>query len=333
MNATPSPSDAARVLRASPTCAVICTTDEAYLFPTLVAAIQARKHASPDAADILICHFGLTSHTEAIFGPICADSGIGLLFVAPATIEQASPMMSRLFLDRFIPARYTQFLYMDGDIQISRSLDPLIAAVVDPGCFLAVNDPMTFLLGDPGPLSRDLGAHLAGIGLTPGEAGRYFNTGVLRINRQGWNAIGERAWALTRGGARTYRFPDQDPLNIAGRAVHRPLSLAWNFPVFMRNAGLHTDIDPCVTHYMSSPKPWHGAFRPWTRQACRPYASMIARYPDLAPYRQRLTLRWQLHYRLLQTYKHYHEAWSWGRDGRRSRVLAYEAGSMLSGVR
>lgn len=330
MTGVPSPPDPARL--DGPACAVIFTTDETYLFPTLLAAVQARQHASRDKADILICHFGLDPRTEALFGPICAGEGICLLLVRADTIEQVSPMMARLFLDRFIPPQYTQFLYMDGDVQVGRSLDPLITATVEPGQFLAVNDPMTFLLGDPDRLSRGLAGHLASIGLSPGEAHRYFNTGVLRINRRGWNAIGEHAWALTREGAHTFRFPDQDPLNIAGRSVHAPLSLAWNFPVFMRNAGLHTVIDPCITHFMSSPKPWHGTFRPWNSRACQPYSSLIARFPGLAPFRQRLTVGRQVHYRLLQTYKYIEESSSWRRAVRRTRVMDYERNAALSNL-
>ena len=317
----------------APDCAIIFTTDEAYLFPTLISAIQARHHASHDKADVLICHFGLSPKAETVFGPLCAEAGISLLFVRPADVEHASPMMSRLFLDRFVPTRYAQFLYLDGDVQFSRSLDPLIAAPVAAGSFLAANDPMTFLMAVDDPLSRDLARHLAGIGLTADEASHYFNTGVLRINRDGWNAVGEHAWRLTRDGARTFRFPDQDPLNIAGRSCHVPLSLAWNFPVFMRNAGLHSAVDPCITHFMSSPKPWHGAFRPWDERACQPYRDIIARVPALEPFRQRLTLRGHLHYRLLQTYKHLSERRSWSQGARYARVMKYEREALLSQVR
>ncbi len=311
-----------------PACCVVFTTDQGYLFPTLVSAMQARRHASPAKADVLICHFGIEAAAERIFAEICAGEGIGLRAVDPATIEHATPMMSRLFLDRFLPARYTQMLYLDGDVQISRSLDPLIEADVAPGQFLAVNDPTTFLLADRDRQSRDLARHMAALGLTPRQAGRYFNTGVLRINRAGWEAIGQRAWALTRDRPPS-RFPDQDPLNLVATDCHVPLSLAWNFPIFMRNARVAAAIDPCITHFMSNPKPWHGAYPPWDARACAPYDAAIAAYPALARYRQTLSLRRRVHYRLLQTGKKLAESRAWGHGARRARILDYERWALL----
>jgi lipopolysaccharide biosynthesis glycosyltransferase len=312
-----------------PSCCIVFTTDLGYLFPTLVSAMQARRHVSQTKADVLICHFGVEDAAERLFADICAREGIGLLAVDPATIEHATPMMSRLFLDRFLPVQYQQILYLDGDVQISRSLDPLIEAEVAPGQFLAVNDPMTFLLADRDAQSLDLARHMAAMGLTPLQAGRYFNTGVLRINRTGWEAIGQRAWALTQNGPPS-RFPDQDPLNRVATDCHLPLSLAWNFPIFMRNARVEAAIDPCITHFMSNPKPWQGSYLPWDAQACAPYDDAITTYPALGLYRQALPLRRRIHYRLLQTAKKLLESRKWGYSARRARILEYENRVMLS---
>jgi hypothetical protein len=65
----------------TPPCCVVYTTDETYLFPTLVSAIQARRFASRAGADVLICHFGVSKSAEAVFAGICAQEGIGLLAV------------------------------------------------------------------------------------------------------------------------------------------------------------------------------------------------------------------------------------------------------------
>lgn len=37
-----------------PPCCIVYTTDREYLFPTLVSAIQARHHASPEKADVVV---------------------------------------------------------------------------------------------------------------------------------------------------------------------------------------------------------------------------------------------------------------------------------------
>jgi hypothetical protein len=185
----------------TPPCCVVYTTDETYLFPTLVSAIQARRFASRAGADVLICHFGVSKSAEAVFAGICAQEGIGLLAVDPRSVENATPMLSRLFLDRFVPDGYAQILYIDGDVRIVRSLDPLIGADVPDGHFLAANDPMTFMLPAADAQSRALAGHLASIGLAPAQAAAYFNTGEL-LQRVARNVPLSRSGPAQHGGRR-----------------------------------------------------------------------------------------------------------------------------------
>jgi lipopolysaccharide biosynthesis glycosyltransferase len=313
-----------------PSCCIVFTTDQGYLFPSLVSAMQARRHAGLAKADVLICHFGIDQQAQRVFAEVCAHEGIAMLAVDPTTIDNATPMMSRLFLDRFLPAQYEQILYLDGDVQINGSLDPLIEAVVPPGHFLAANDPTTFLLADRDRQSRDLSRHLAALGLSKQQAQHYFNTGVLRINRAGWDEIGQRAFKLTQRAAGPSRFPDQDALNVVAGDRRLPLSLAWNFPIFMRNVRVLSTINPIIMHFMSNPKPWHGIYPPWNAQACVPYEATIRSHPSLGPYRQTLSRQRQIHYRLLQTCKKIHETLSWGYTQRRGRILHYERSALLA---
>jgi lipopolysaccharide biosynthesis glycosyltransferase len=306
-------------------CCVVYTSDEAYLFPTLVSAIEARRFASPAKADVLICHFGISWQAETVFAGICAQEGIQLLAVAPHAIEGASPMLARLFLDRFLPARYAQILYVDGDTRITRPLDPLIEADVPDGRFLAANDPMTFMLGDADAQSRKLAAHLRSIGLGQHAADGYFNTGVLRIARAGWDGIGAHAWQLIRRRGAAFRFPDQDPLNVAAGDSRMPMSLAWNFPIFMRNARVEAAIRPCIYHFMSRPKPWQGRFAPWDADACVAYVDIARTYPELAAYNPALPAAQHARYIVQQLGKKVLESWSWGRSHRRDRILRHEA--------
>jgi lipopolysaccharide biosynthesis glycosyltransferase len=314
-----------------PSCCIVYTSDETYLFPTLVSAIQARRFAPADKADVAIFHFSISARAERDFAAVCAQLGILFLAVDPNTVEGASPMMARLLLNRFMPEQYSQYLYVDGDVHITRSLDQLIDAAVPAGRFLAANDPMTFMLTERGAQSRDFANHMESIGLGGGSADRYFNTGVLRINRAGWDEIGLEAWAIVRRNSRKFRFPDQDPLNIVSVERSMPMSLAWNFPIFMRNARVEGAIKPCIYHFMSSPKPWQGAFAPWGPAAHRPYLEMARRYPALAPYNRALPVKRWVRYQLQQAYKKIVETCSWGFGDRRDRILRYEARTMLAG--
>jgi len=189
---------------------------------------------------------------------------------------------------------------------------------------------MTFMLTDSSAQSRDFASHMEAIGLGAGRAAGYFNTGVLRINRAGWEETGLLAWQIAHRQSGKFRFPDQDPLNIAAVDSRMPMSLAWNFPIFMRNARVETAIKPCMYHFMSSPKPWQGIFAPWSSTAYAPYVEAVRRYPALAAYNPPLPLRRRLRYQLQQLYKQVTETCTWGLGERRHRILRYEAQMMLA---
>ncbi len=318
------PSRAAR-----PACAIIFTPDQTYLFPTLIGAIQARRFAAPEKADVLICHCGVSGAALNVFTRICEAEELRLIAVDKQAIDGADAITARLLLNRFIPKQYTQYLYIDGDVQITRPLDPLIDADVPAGQFLAANDPLTFMFPEHGVLSGELARHLRAIGLSPDQARSYFNTGVLRISAAGWEETGTRAWRLIRDNPGRFRFVDQDPLNMVAQDSRMPMSLAWNFPIFMRNAGVTAQIAPCITHFMSAPKPWQGAFAPWGAEVVRPYREALAKYPALAPYNPPFPLRRRARYQLQQFTKRAIETCLWGMSERHARILRYEARTSL----
>ena len=307
----------------APACCIAYTTDSTYLFPTFVSAMQARRHSSIHKADVVIFCFDITHEAHEAFGPACALENIRLIPVSSEVVGGQSAMLARLFLNDFAPAEYSQYLYLDGDTQVHGSLDPLIDAEVPAGHFMAVNDPMTFLLADGGPLSKNLGAHLASIGLTRGQALSYFNSGVLRINRDGWESVGMDSWLHFQESGKP-RFPDQDSLNVAAGNRRIPMSLTWNFPIFMKNSRVEASIKPRVTHFMSSPKPWHGTFAPWSAAASAPYADALATYPALGGFDTRMALHTRVFYHLQQRRKQIMETITWGFSARRSRILSYE---------
>ncbi len=307
-----------------PKCCICYTTDPAYLFPTFVSAVQARRHSSLSKADVVIFSFGADEATERDFAAACRVEGIGFESVSRSQIGGAPVMLARLFLTRFVAAQYSQFVYIDGDTQISGSLDPLIEADVPDGHFMAANDPMTFAVPGGGSHGRGISEHFAAIGIPPQQGCRYFNTGVLRINRMGWDEIGMAAWEMFQANHQAFRFPDQDVLNIAGGAKCIPMSLAWNFPIFMRNSRVETEIKPRIYHFMSNPKPWHGAFPPWGTNALTPYQEVVAKFPYLSRYRTHMSVPRQVKYHLQQRYKKVLETFTWGMSEKRHRILTYE---------
>ena len=265
-----------------PSCCVCYTTDPGYLLPTFVSAMQARQHASAAKADVAIFSIGGDSGSERAFARVCAAEGISFYPVAETAVEGAGAMLARLFLDRIAPDLYQQFLYIDGDTQIAGSLDLLLDADVPKGQFLAVSDPMTFSLRGSNRHARDLTAYFSSLGISVQHQQNYFNSGVIRFNRDGWAEIGRDSWDMFRALRGRSRFPDQDALNLVAMDRRITMSMAWNFPIFLRNAKVEPQIKPRIYHYMGSPKPWHGSFPPWGAAEYEPYLTVVRRYPELA---------------------------------------------------
>ncbi|MGB9151949.1 MAG: glycosyltransferase [Alphaproteobacteria bacterium] len=150
----------------------------------------------------------------------------------------------RLFLCEILKDVAEHVLYLDSDIVSVRAIPPfpelgeaVIAVVLDAD-------------------QEDRNTHINRPALTP-----YFNSGVMYINVQRWNANNTTNKTLDILGApNTFRFPDQDALNIvlADKVVW--LDEKWNR---MRNTASSIDELPADTvflHYAGD-KPWH-AWRP-----------------------------------------------------------------------
>jgi lipopolysaccharide biosynthesis glycosyltransferase len=307
-----------------PSCCICYTTDQAYLLPSLVSAVQARRYAATAKADVGIYCFGASREVERVFNYVCMAEGIKFFPIPMNAIEGENVMLARLFLTRFTPPEYDQLLYIDGDTQITGCLTPLLELQVPQGRFLAANDPMTFAISGRGKHDVTISGYLSSIGIPSGEATNYFNSGVLRINREGWEELGLGAWNLFQKLRENSRFPDQDALNIVGASRRIPMSLAWNFPIFMRNSRVENIIAPRIYHFMGSPKPWQGVFLPWGVTFYRPYVEVISKYPDLLNYLPVITLQTKIRYVIQQYYKKGLETVKWGLSDKRVRILNYE---------
>ncbi|MBF0877584.1 glycosyl transferase family 8 [Gluconobacter cerevisiae] len=306
------------------TCVCYCT-DRSYLFPTLVSALQARAHATPDIADIIIVCFDVDAATISIATSICDKNNIILFSRSGSDIDGAPAMLGRLYLDEILPENYKNILYVDGDTQVKSSLNEFLSCPPPEGRFFASADPMVFLLDDNSKAGEFVRNHFLGIGLNPEQSRQYFNTGVLYFNRSAWAVIAEQARTIIRSQNTMSRFPDQDILNIVGIERALPMSLSWNFPVFLFNARLENTIQPKIVHYMSQPKPWEGIFRPWKTGDYEPYPAFVAAYPEIAGLWKRGSLLRTVRYFAQQHYKCFCETRRWGHGALHAQILSYEA--------
>jgi lipopolysaccharide biosynthesis glycosyltransferase len=259
------------------------------------------------------------------FAAVCAAEGIQFSCINPEVTDHSHVAFSRLFLDSFVPKHYSQLLYIDGDTQINGSLDSLIMADVPPRHFLAATDPIAFQYSQVGQAPQKLRAYLKRLGLS--SIKHYFNSGVLRINRSGWSQIASQAYAFCSAtDKRQLHFWDQDGLNAVAATsdVRLPMSLKYNFPIFLRNCRVEQQLKPVIYHFMSNPKPWNGTFPPWNQSATLPYRELCRRYPAMGRYQPPFSPWQRARYMIQQRAKQLDESISWGLSWRRGEVLLYE---------
>ena len=311
------------------------------MLPVVVAAIQARKATTVPNAVVIITAIGLSSAQAGEYGKICDDNNVQLELVTREIFGDQNlnafvdaffsgskftfGALGRLFLDQLIDPVFDQLLYIDGDVHITGSLDPLITANVAQKSFLAAPDPKSFFVQGQGVTASRTRAYMRELGLSTSQYRNYFNSGVLRISRDGWKDIGLAAWDFLKSNPDRCVCHDQSALNAVGHNARAPLSLKWNFPPFYRYYGLLQSIDPRIVHYMSQPKPWNGTFQPWDEAAHQPYLDFIDRYPNIRADLRIFSDRERLKYTVWQNAKRLEESLHPRRRALvRSEVAVYE---------
>ena len=301
------------------------TIDEGYLLPTLLSASQLRRSLPTGLADVLVVCFGPVTAATRAAAAFSGEEGIGFLTV-PRQVLDGNPMLcARFFLPQLIDPSYRDILYVDGDTQVTGSLAPLLAHPLGSGQVLAVPDPMTVMIGSasgPWPARR---AYFRSIGIPDERQGAYFNSGVMRVSRTDWEALSRECLDLCRRSGERFTFRDQDALNLVVGSRAALASFRWNFPPFFMNFGAEDEIRPRLYHFMSNPRPWHGAFAPWGRAWHAPYAALAAARPDLGRSLKPLRGLRVYKYAAQQRLKRFHESRTWGTPAVRARIGALEA--------
>ncbi len=254
--------------------------DAGYLFPTLVSAIQARAAIAVSAADVVIFCVGHGGQELHRFEPICRERGIKLVSVPPSAIDHMPIMFGRFYLSRLLDPHYEAIVYIDGDTQVSGSLQPLVGADLEPNRFLAVRDPMSIMIDTQSRAWRKRRDYFRRIGIGEQGLSRYCNSGVLRFNRGDWDAMSRAALqtsarhdhglAVPRPGRAQPDIRERLPDDVV------PLELSELLPV-LRVAGPHHAEH--LSFHVESSRPWNGPFRPWGRAWYEPYLALANDYP------------------------------------------------------
>ncbi|MBN9128065.1 MAG: glycosyltransferase family 8 protein [Paenarthrobacter ureafaciens] len=130
---------------------------------------------------------------------------------------------ARLGLDSILPSNGERLLYVDADTLAVRSLHDYASVYLETnpiGAVLEVNAPT---VGNPRALQ---GYDRVGVD----GSQRYFNSGVLIIDRSPWRAghVGQRCLDFVKQNAAWIRYPDQDALNAVAGSDIFALDPSWN---------------------------------------------------------------------------------------------------------
>ena len=305
------------------------TVDEGYLVPTLLSASQLRRSLPQGSADVVVVCFGPASDITAAAETLCKRDGIGFILVPKAVLEGDPMICARFHLSAILHPDYQDIVYLDGDTQVAGSLEPLLTHAVASGEVLAAPDPMAVMIESdeaPWPARR---AYFDRLGMPAHRHARYFNSGILRFRRDDWEALSRECLKLCAERGGDFAFRDQDALNIVVGDRHRSISFRWNFPPFFMNFGAEVAIAPRVYHFMSNPRPWHGAFAPWGPAWHDPYVAFLEDNPALARSLRGIGRLRTVKYSAQQRYKRYVEARRWGVPAVRRRIADLEAAAVV----
>jgi lipopolysaccharide biosynthesis glycosyltransferase len=255
--------------------AVVLITDKNFVVPTIGAALSARSNISDKSIPIFIYITNSKNEQLDKLNKIVQPEGISISSASIPDLAKISAAefnkthvpvtaMARLWIDDLLDSKYERFLYLDGDLDITGSLDPLLRLPIPPGGFLAAPDLPMLIANDYGKSARLTRNYLKELGITNSSA--YFNDGVLLVDRGGWKKIAAEAWAYFKRYPNRCRYHEQSALNAVAGKRRGQLSLLWNYQSdFMAIADPRKwNIEPAIWHFTGYPKPWQAKAFPWS---------------------------------------------------------------------
>lgn len=270
--------------------AIVLISDRGYLVPTIGAALSARAHTSDAAVQVLVLLTASPVDEVEAVRACTAPFGVTVRAAEIAGLEElqaerygpahvSATTMVRLWLDELLEPSVERFLYLDGDIDIVGSLDPLLAQDIPRGGFLAAPDASWLIRSRIGAMARSKLPYLEALRVRPDQ---YFNAGVLLAERAGWAAIGRTARDFFARHRDLCRWQDQSALNATAGHLRGELSPVWNYQTEFMAVGdpRRWGCAPRIWHFTDFPKPWQAHLHPWTDPAfgadCRQGAALLA---------------------------------------------------------
>lgn len=275
------------ILAHDKTTLVVFVTDGGFLVPSLVAASQLLNQSIDEIADIIIYTVDvkpeiladLRKHNPRLrFEDMPAD-----LFRPPENVDFAKnhvpvTSLARLALQEVMDRKYTDIVYIDGDVQVVGDVRRLIQCKVPAGKIMA-GLGSAWLDDGKDEVATPRG-YLEALGnVAPAD---YFNAGVLAFSAETWRENAIKALHFFFAHSTACIRHDQSALNaiFKDNVVHLPPK--YNFHSVYADLGVQRDYQPAIIHFTGPNKPWGRPAAPWWGRFRDSYRDLIKQQPYLA---------------------------------------------------
>jgi lipopolysaccharide biosynthesis glycosyltransferase len=293
--------------------AVTFVTDDGFLIPSIVAALQIiDQPAVTEVADIFILMVGIDSKKSSEVERLLANKQINFASLAASsfmpgpdvffnTTHVPKTALGRFAIHKALPAQYENIIYLDGDVQIVGDIAPLVRIRMPPGHIAAAPDFLWLTEDDIGKFWRTHKEYLLSLGIQ--DPKKYFNSGVLAADRATWAQKSEEALQYFARNSQLCFYHDQSALNAVFAGSVRYLSPVYNYGSMYASLGLHDELQPKIIHFTGGGKPWRYFGPPWNGNFYYVYEQFLKHYPTLSSYiempnqRQRTSTLGELNFR------------------------------------
>lgn len=253
--------------------AVAVIGDENYIIPSVATALSARRNIERKDVDVNV--YVVAEKKQIPIDDVrvrLASKELNVFFVEISSLDQLQTVhtdrsvpvsaLSRLWLQHFLSEDIERFLYLDGDTLVGGPIDEIFDLAIPENGFLAADDCLCLYESEWRQPHRYWGEYIRSIGI---EWKNYFNTGVLLVDRRGWDQMARQALEFLAANSHLCRSSDQTALNVVGRDHRARLPLRWNYQTehMMIVDPREVGIKPAIWHFTGGPKPWEITEWPW----------------------------------------------------------------------
>jgi len=287
---------------------IVLATDAAFAIPTAVTLRSISEvDSGPLAVHILVTDCGPDVRDKvesSVLGQGVTVDWIDMDAHVRSDVSRLHGVAAlfRLSMAEVLPPEVERVLYLDVDVLVLRSLEPLWSEARDGSIARAVRS-----VNFPSICTYGAVDNWHSLGLDPRAP--YFNSGVLMVELGPWRSsqIGSRAFEYLESPLANGTLADQEALNVVLAGHWTELDPSWNVQPGLlgdqRAAHLLYDDEvieaarrkPAIIHFIDRPKPWHRDCRHPFTETWRAVASRTAFAPIVL---DRTSLRAQASWRV-----------------------------------